>query len=315
MNKKRFLVLLLAIALGVSFHLTPKTSLKLPIVFTAHPYHPFLDCVIEGKVYSFFIDSGASCSLYLSKNLLDQITNTPLKEQYESCDLRGNLYSSSVHSVPEINFGAFSLYSAEVIEESPAFQRNTTLQPSNTTPTWPSQGSVGWTFFKDYCTLFDFPNCAIFLGKSKEALIQDGVFKMKNFISIPFTIQQGIIVLPIETTLGTQRVALDTGSTYCIMHTQNIANQLKHLPSGVGYFQSEKLLIGGYDFGTQNFAALDISDRVEVDGVLGTDFFLEHAICFDFANNTVYIQKPGSWLSTQWQRGKFHLTHFFSSTR
>ncbi len=150
------------------------------------------------------------------------------------------------------------------------------------------------------------------MAKSFQDLQKDGLFRSGDFIEVPIRIKDGILELEIETDLGKQRVILDTGASFCSFKNSKVdPDKIKTLPSGKRYVPTQKVMIQGCDFGVWGFALASMSDQIDADGVLGVDFFLEHAVCFDFAKKIAYIKKPESLLGTQWKRGKFYVSQFF----
>lgn len=268
---------------------------------------------IAGENYTLQIDTGAVESLYLLENSLQRIQNKIFKNNIKIYDFRGRFYNWKKYLVSKIRIGPLFLSECEIIEETLDFQKNTdlsgNLKSSNVSE---NHGSIGWSLFKKYCTLFDFPNSSIFVAENLEYLKKDGLFKMENFIRVPFEIQDGLLVISIETELGPLKFILDTGASYRILKIKEREQiTTRYLNSGEPYYISEKLMIGGRDFGPHSFALCKITDLIEADGLLGTDFFIEHSVCFDFANQLVYIEKPERPITARWRRFKFHLTQYF----
>lgn len=316
MKNKRFPIFILLVILGISFCFIPahkKKSTKIPVIFTVDPYHPLVKLLMRGNAYTFLVDTGTYRDLYLCKNVFEKIPKIESEKSIKILDLRGNVYKWPIYSVSDVKIGTLAFSDLDVIEESLDFDENTKLWPSpNSTNQRYYHGRIGWQFFKDYCPLFDFPNSSIFLAKRLEDLKGDGLLKIENYIKVPIDIENGMIVLSIETDQGKQQVILDTGSTFCTLKTNKIEpTKIKLLPSGKPYFPSNKLMIEGYNFGRQPFALTEITDLINADGVLGADFFLKHAICFDFANHVAYIEKPVGQMATFWKRIKYHLTQLF----
>ena len=78
------------------------------------------------------------------------------------------------------------------------------------------------------------------------------------------------------------------------------------------YYPTSKFIIEGCNYGSWELVPFDISGNWEVEGCIGADFFLEHAIYLDFHNNIAYIRKPESFaISTQWKRIKLRATQLY----
>lgn len=50
-------------------------------------------------------------------------------------------------------------------------------------------------------------------------------------------------------------------------------------------------MIGDHDFGPTRLYLFDMTSNMQFDGLLGRDFFENHAIYLDFKNEKIYILK------------------------
>ncbi len=316
MKRKRFFAIFLALLLGASFFLfKSKTSplTCLPVIFAMAHNRPLLLSKIQGKNYVLLVDSGSAIYLSLAEKVLKGLQKENMEQAVATFDFRGNEYTSSSYRIPEIKVGLLHLSNCEAKEDKIEFNENTTFwNNKRKTKSLDQHGTIGWPFFERYCAFFDFPSSSIYLAKNLKELKCKGIFDKRKYLAIPFTIQQGLITVLIETELGKHKVILDTGTAVCALRINQIPDNRKiPLSTEHSYFHSNKMMIGGCDFKDWDFALLDVTNKIEADGWLGMDFFLEHAICFDFANQIAYIKKPEGLLGTQWRRGKYHLTQFF----
>jgi len=138
-------------------------------------------------------------------------------------------------------------------------------------------------FFQQMDCFFDFPNSVMFVAKDIKVLQEDAGCSFNGFMKTPFDLTHCGVVFSVETDLGINRFLLDTGSTWSLFKSSQVEKNGRS-------FTTDKFQIGEADFGKTKFWLYEFSDRLEVDGVLGVDFFKKHAICLDFHNKIAYIK-------------------------
>lgn len=316
-NKLRYFLLIFLLLSAVFFYSfkEKKRCHQIPAYFSSHAFRPMIKGEINKKPFSFLVDTGACEKISLPKLALEHINKKQLNKSVTVSDFKGNLYHWPIFLLSDFTIGSINCSQIEVMEESPDFYKNTSLWTSSRKAlTSKSVGSVGWQLFKEYSTLFDFPNSRIVIAQTKASLEREGFLNPKKYVITPFIQHRGVLVINITTDLGEKRVVLDTGASYSILKNQSIdSSQLVKNKNARDFFSSKKFELDGYDFGGQKFAVTELTNSLEVDGVLGVDFFLEHAFFLDFDKGLVYIEKPKNAFHTQWQRGKFYLTQFVRS--
>ena len=312
MTKKRFFLLLLVGISSCFLQASSKKSTKIPVLFTSNSFDPIVFAEIDGKKYFLLFDIGMSNKLSLENLILRQRNVDLLDKVNVTYDFKGNIYNSPTYIIPNIRVGPIFLQTCEAVEENLDFYTNTGLWTNSRTIKRLYHGRIGRKFFENSCVLVDFPNSAIFIEKNMEELKKNGTIDIENFYQVHFFINKGVVYITIQTELGQHNVVFDTGASFSILNQKIVApEQIMRTSSGKAYFSSKKLQINGCDFLDWDFAVTQISDSVGTDGFIGVDFFLEHAVCFDFQNNIAYIQKPGNFFITQWQRCKYHLTQIY----
>lgn len=307
MKRRRLLVFLLSIILGVSFYLMKIYTLGGNVLFSSRNFHPMIVLEIQNKKYLVEVDLGDPEKICLFKEILDQLETTKLQKVTRLLDFKGNFYTSPIFSVPKVKVLSHEETEQEIVQESSEFYLNTLLWSTKSRREKPQfQGRVGWPLFKSSVTLFDFPDFSISLHGTFEEAVRDQVLNMNDFVSIPFTIEKGNLFAFFETDLGKHKVILDTGASCSFLRKSKIdPDWLFTLSSNGGtYFKSSKLQIGGYNYGNWNFAAYELFDDIE--GILGLDFFLQYAVLFDFENQLVYLEKPKSFFKIWRQKAKLY---------
>jgi len=313
MKKRLFLLLLSGGVLASTFFFHSASCIKVPVVFRGPGFCPTVKGKIQDHEYAFLVDTGAYQRFYLINSAFSKVTSKKRVKDTKMQDFKGNVYECPIHEVKDLNIHSIALSNAEIVEQGLDFDENTNIWPSiPKSKKRYSHGTIGLKFFKDFTTLFDFQNSLIILAKSQEELEKSGYFNPKKFISVPFSFEKGIVTISLDTAFGVCKLVLDTGASFCTLRRSYLeADKITNSLSGKSIAKNSKLVIGDCDFGSWSFAVTDFAEKLNIDGVLGVDFFLEHAVYFDFGNQLVYIKKPGNWLTTQWRRGNYYIRQFF----
>jgi len=313
MKKRLFLLLLSGGVLASTFFFHSASCIKVPVVFRGPGFCPTVKGKIQDHEYAFLVDTGAYQRFYLINSAFSKVTSKKRVKDTKMQDFKGNVYECPIHEVKDLNIHSIALSNAEIVEQGLDFDENTNIWPSiPKSKKRYSHGTIGLKFFKDFTTLFDFQNSLIILAKSQEELEKSGYFNPKKFISVPFSFEKGIVTISLDTDFGVCKLVLDTGASFCTLRRSYLeADKITNSLSGKSIAKNSKLVIGDCDFGSWSFAVTDFAEKLNIDGVLGVDFFLEHAVYFDFGNQLVYIKKPGNWLTTQWRRGNYYIRQFF----
>lgn len=316
MHKKRSFYLFMMIAIGTFLILKrPKyisSDIKLPVNFPNHFLEPTVNVLIEGNKYDFLVDLGStSYAFHLEDRILQKLSNKEALGDGKLCDIKGNVYTAPEFCIPEIKIGGQSIFNSIATKRNHQFLYNVQIGSEQNSQKLIEDkiiridGKVGLPLFKQYNCLFDFPNSAIILQKNIKNPEKN--YTPSKFVHIPFSIENYGITLSIETDAGVHKMVLDTGATYSVINKKLIPpNQTKEIEQGLQkYFPTNQLIINGCNFGSWELALFDISDKFDLDGCLGADFFLEYAVYLDFQNKMAYIQKPEKiGLFTQWKRLK-----------
>lgn len=298
--KLSFLILSLFCLLGIYFfQISPpknesKFLVRVPVSFFPFYDRPTMKVEIEGKAYSLLIDLGSSRSFDLRTRYLKKLKNKQVSRCASYISLDGTLRNTPGYKVSNIEIRSLTVHEALVFEEGNDFLKNKNVFPSfilwdrwiDTLHSLFIQGSVGWGLFKELNCIFDFPKSEIIIAKNADHLFDKTSYSIKEFVRIPFHLEQYGVVVDFETSQGQKKLLLDTGATCSILRssTSQFTNKEQHLVS------TDKLISGGHDFGKWSFDIYDFSEWISCDGILGIDFFKKHTIYFDFQNQTAYLK-------------------------
>lgn len=273
-----------------------------PFLFTQKHYiplkmHGFSDAgapCIEVKIgpNSFIaeVDTGWGGSLAAEQRIVEPLTPKKWIGRSQSQGLLGHQYEADVYELPEMHLGMVQMSFVKIKIETPEFITDSILGPSvesllSRLLRWFNFHSsiqdhsirMGWQIFRPLNVLMDCQNQALVLVDSVETLRQCG-YERIQFIEIPMELDRGLIEIAAMTDLGSVRCVLDSGSTV------NYFNQRKDVDVCPQWVQIE-----GHEFGSERFRL--IQSPLEIEAILGMEFFKKHLIFFDFRQQKVYISE------------------------
>ncbi|MBX7066639.1 MAG: retropepsin-like domain-containing protein [Parachlamydiales bacterium] len=249
-----------------------------------------MEVIIEENKYPFEIDLGGDFYFSISKDILANLKNKKPSGLRKSFDIKGNAYDSPVNAIKLIEISKIKINNAPFVEEQLEFILDGSvldppLNEKGKTDRLQIRGRVGNRFFKGIdCWLIDFSNSTFVAIRN-----MDDEKKYPRFSSYKFTeatLEQTwpLIIISIETELGVKKFALDTGASRSILRTPAEFSDAAHKIYTTDYFK-----IGEHDFGSVPLYLFDMSPCFMCDGLLGRDFFRNHAVYLDFKKNVALI--------------------------
>jgi hypothetical protein len=250
---------------------------------------------IDGQKYRLLVDLGAANPFEIRTRNLDYIIKkSPSKScTYISAD--DTLKQAAGFRIERMQIGKnLSINDAPIFEQADDCLKNQSLLPilsywdhfKEWLDSYFIHGSVGWGFFRNTASFFDLKKSKIILAKDFKTLMCEIRHPTRDFVPIPFTVQPWGIVLE----FGNKQFILDTGATVSILRP----NQSEEGEIFLKNFKTESLIRSDCNLGSWNFCVYNFSHHFEVDGILGIDFFMKHAIAFDFDNQIAYIDSSSN---------------------
>ena len=302
MSKKSILLSLFFVILGCfglvfvlfrDVHLQRSDDcVKIAVSFVPFSYKPLIKVRIQEISYSVMLDTGSSHALDLHARALKQIQEKEFIETSQYYDMRGTEYPVSKFQIPEI-----TLHHNLRLNEIIAYEENIDFLTKGTNAGRPRSilgkiknqlglffidGRLGWPSFEQVVCLFDFHNGSLFLAKNMEALQKEQIFAPEDFIKAPLELSKCGPILSIQTELGPKKFLLDTGSSHSVYRESDLQS---------GNKISLTMVLDSYNIENWDFWPYPITSNLEIDGVLGIDFFKTHVVCFDFQGKNIYIHK------------------------
>lgn len=294
MANKILLLFMFNIILGVStlYSLTP-----IPIQFFPYSKLPVIDVVIEGKKYYLELDTGAAGDLVLKTEILDQMTKKEVG-LIKTIDINGNIYENFEFLIPNLRIYDLNFDSVAVRQENMDFLKEGCVvrdspinnQKLNELRYANIAGRIGWGILEKKQWYFDFSHSLLWRVDDLDQLKKEVKgFSFSDAVEVPFEIEKRGIVLVVETKVGVKKFMLDTGACVsCLRECLVPKGAGKEFEPGKRMLLSD-IRIGGKDFGSYSFFLYNFSSMIDVDGILGLQFFERNSIYLDFQNKKALI--------------------------
>jgi len=289
---------MLAMVLGVStiFGVTP-----IPVQFFSYSKLPVIEVIIEGNKYYLELDTGAVGDIVLKEEVLEQIEKKEIGV-IKTVDINGNIYENLEFLIPNIKICGVNFVSVGVRQENIALLTEGCVvrdspkdnQKANDLRHTNIAGRIGWGILKKNRWYFDFFHSLLWVVDDLKKLEKRSkYFSLLDHVEIPFEVEETGIVLSVDTSIGIRRLMLDTGACVsCLRESLVQKNDSKEFEPGKRMLFSN-IKIGGVDFGLYSFFLYNFSPMIDVDGVLGLQFFERNGIYLDFQNKKAYIAPVG----------------------
>lgn len=292
-KKSVFSVLIFLIGFSVFFFKKPekKGFLEFPVQFVSE--FPCWQIEMEGKSFLVEIDTGFSDQFGFKGDVIDSLLNkNPLGVQ-SSIDVAGNRYTEFTFQIPEIKLLDAKITNTTVIEENRFLvEKGSALFPDRKISAERQRyldevsGRIGMEVLlqMDYW-LFDLGNSSVCVIKDLYKAREKGVFNLTGFLEVPFELDDCLVITEFDTDFGKKKFILDTGATLSVLMPQQ--DEESH-----HWVTTQKFGIKETDLGAMDLYLFRFSEKLGVDGILGMDFFRNHAIFLDVKNQKLFIGPP-----------------------
>ena len=251
--------------------------------------HPLLTIEIEEKPLLVQLDLGLNGEINLSPGILSEINKKSFLRSQINYGLKGTKYSTNVYKIPKARIGPRVFLNPNVQEESQKSYENASIK---TNPVGREklqiEGKVGWEIFKSVNLFMDLRNSKIAFCDSCISLKKEGI-AIETFLKAPLLLDRTLVEIEAMTSKGPLRCLLTTGCTRNILRTEPKEGELPEQ-----MLNDERIVIPGFQIGDMNlekmlFQPLFVALPIQIDVMLGMDFFFEHQIFIDFTNSLIYI--------------------------
>lgn len=263
----------------------------IPVVFTASDC-PCIEINIGEKYYPVVIDLGSKFHMELDKEVICEIPQKAYK-MVSWVNIKNTRYRSSQLIVPKASIRSIEFHNVKTIEipdeDDTILWRDPSIEKHQefVRPV----GFLGKPFFEKHNLLLDLPHSCIVLSNDKNQLEKKG-YSLSSYIKVPIELTKKHIIVKVNTEVGIARLVIDSAATWTIMKKSTLKGKsLTGQRYGLPFFTSNSFEINGYNFGKKDIYLYDFPEEaVNIDGVLGLDFFKEHVVYLDFNNKTAFIK-------------------------
>lgn len=273
------------------FFVKKEPYLNIPISFSPRGI-PCIEVKIEKEKYWLELDSGGDFYFSLEKKLIDNAQNKKKAGNSTSFDLKGTSYESSLTYLDLIEIGKIMINNVSVKEENFEYLMsgsvlNPPLSEVAVTERLEIPGRVGARFLKgiDFW-LIDFPYRNLMAIRNIDEFKKKNRDFSKHFAEANLEEINHLFLVSIETELGIRKFVLDTGASRSILRTPSDWVVEKN-----SVYTTNTFKIGSVDFGPTSLYLYNMNPMIPCDGLIGRDFFKNHAVLLDFKNNKAYFQK------------------------
>ena len=255
---------------------------SIPISKFTAANQPCLAVQFNDETVSVMLDLGFRGHISFSSDFLDRIKHKKYLRSKKMYGALGHEYEEKLYEGPTMHIGPLSFSGLLIHEHSDKFHENATLFiKEGEMLSTPEPGRVGWELFENTNLLLDLKNSKIAFCDSLDTLKNRG-YPTESFIKTALLVERGLVECEAESPERPLLCMLDTGAT-C-----NVVNSEKSIDSTVEY---TSLKIGGQEMGPITFHCFPIKMPIHIEAILGMEFFQNHVVFLDFAENSVYFLK------------------------
>lgn len=258
----------------------PQNSFFLPLDITEFSLQkvPYLSTRIENRELSLLLDIGSSDDVALILPVLNQLQDKTYLQQRQHCGFRGKVHESATYKIPKLQIGNLTFWEPSLSEETGEFQVEGSLdvEPSAVL----KDGRLGWHLFTGSNLLLDL-GCSKIAFADSFSTIQNRGYAHVPFAKVPLLRDRGILEIEAEVNHQRVRCLLDTGATWNLLNSEEEGCAAIHSSITINQVAFDPIVLH----------TLPIHLPFPVDVILGMEFFREHIVFIDFAENSVYIAR------------------------
>lgn len=266
---------------------------------------PYFNLLIGDKSIPAKIDLGYREMIALPSHLIKDIAEKELIERIRVYDMNGKIHENNLYKVKNIRIQKMSLIHASVEEISSGDMHDLVLS-GMTSPEEDQFGIIGYNFFSIMNLLIDCKYHSLALCDSLETLKKQG-YPVDSFSEVSMLDCEDYIAFEAITEAGPLCCMLDTGSTFNFLNKdlENGCNDHRILTSDsdpsllnpenknlLVYDQEGIQVLSRFNIGGKEFGPLTlhrIKCPLDVDVILGMEFFNSNLLFIDFENKKVYF--------------------------
>jgi len=263
---------------------------EVPIPRYSSTQSPCIDVWIEGKLLSMELDLGLQGDLTLEEDWIDQIETKTFLRTKTMYGIQGTEYPTHLFRVPKVKIGNLVFLDSVLQQNGQNFSGDSVFVNNGEEPSKSEPGRLGWELFHNTNLLIDLVNSRICGSDSIATLKNHGLF-LKTFSVAPLYTDRGLLEFDVDCSLGSIRCVLDSGCTWNLLHVDRGDSIKQMIWEPENILECTDFNINGIDFESVAFHQVPIRLPIQIDAILGMEFFRDHLVFINFSERLVYISK------------------------
>jgi hypothetical protein len=258
------------------------TPSSIPLLVHPCTSAPLVKVNIDQNEYILKVDLGASCQFMLKQRVLDEIHEKKFFGNSKGFDVQGYVYEQPQFLISNICLDKIRFDDVTAIEESDFFvSQGSKLAPSDSQRIQQQlkliDGRIGCEAFHSLVCFFDLRQSLFAIEMDRESM--EKKHSLQGYLETSFTLDQGLVCLELTVDEESKKFLLDTGASRSALNQRSFSGNF-----------TKKFQLEGVQLENRNFFIFDFPEHISnIDGILGIDFFKDHAICIDFPNQKILI--------------------------
>jgi len=141
---------------------------------------------------------------------------------------------------------------------------------------------IGRNVLQNLNCLIDLSSSVIYMSNNEE-MLRDAGYDTKSWTKTKIVKTKHGFILELETAAGRKKMCLDTATPKSHFRKASLPANSRDS------FSSYLRLIEGESLGNFDFVVSNLSDKLQMDGILGCDFLSRFPVYFDFENQSLYV--------------------------
>ena len=250
---------------------------------------PFFTVQVGDKPFLAEFDLGFRGCISLPSDLLSGIEPKEFLSSRVNYGFRGTGYTIDMYRIPKMKIGQRIFYDPILQGRSEALDRDSVVRSKKTEQIEPRKtGTIGWEIFQPVNLWIGLGNSSIAFCDSLESLKRKG-YPVETFAKSPLLLDRFLIEFEAMTTDGFLRCVLDTGATWNLLHTDMKEGETLEQMIENDLVEIRDFQVNGVNLKKMAFHPIPIKLPIQIDAVLGMEFFSNHCVFIDFANAMIYI--------------------------
>jgi predicted aspartyl protease len=235
--------------------------------------NPVASARINGVEGRLVMDS-AGGSVTLKSETIRKVGGKRMDETRATTDAMGTNSARAIVRLDSFDFGPVKLGGIDADEASAYVAQS------------PADGIVGRSILNKFAVVYDYSGGKITLISPEANAELDAECTGNRIDLVAASEETAVSVARIDQ--REIRVLWDTGATYSFIK-KSVADTEK-LPVVAPFYKSQRFALGEHEFGPMQFVVIDAQAPLDVDGFVGSNFFMGHIVCIDPSHRTVRVR-------------------------